>query len=173
MARITPVQTVLIFNQQSTKDGSYYPCCVYANDLFIEKFEQSLIVAKTVIEDEVLENVLTGISAYREWKNERREDLPTEIKEHFALLPSQNCTLSMPFSPLNNLPTDVMFFSHEEVVAVTQALQAATSTLEKENDQERDLIVRQIAESFSDFLTAWNQNKESTGSYFGQERATL
>lgn len=144
-----------------------------ANDLFIEKFEQSLIVAKTVIEDEVLENVLTGISAYREWKNGRKENLPTEIKEHFALLPDQDCTLSMPFSPLNSLPTDVMFFSHEEVTVITQVLQAATSALEKENDEERSLIVGQIAESFNDFLTAWNQNKESTGSYFGGERAKL
>lgn len=174
MARLTPAQTVLTFNQTATENGNFYPCCVYSNDTFMQKFEESLIVAKSVIElgtaqAELIENILTGVSNYKVWKSGKTEELTTEITEHFGLLPNQASTLSLPFQPFNNIVTDILFYTYDEIQGIVEALQLATDILTEQSD-ERIEIVKSISDSFNEFFKAWNDHKERTGSLFADEK---
>ncbi len=175
MARIIPLQTVLTFNQYATEKGDFYPCAVYVNDGFIENFESSLIIANTIIEplselSLLIDSVLKGLSDYKVWREKQANELPDEIMEHFGLLPSVDSTISMPFKALNSLPGEVLLYSYDEVRGITEALRTAAELLERENDLERLSIVKPMADSFSDFLTSWDANRENTGTYFAEQK---
>ena len=108
MARIITLQPKITIQQ--TADA--YPVCLFSNDTFITMFENSLIVAKDLIDPEnieraTIESILTGLSEYRVWKaNKKEPQPPTEITEHFALLPETECNIEMLFQAYNNIPTE-------------------------------------------------------------------
>lgn len=174
MARIISIQTKITLQLTPDSLGKYYPACVFSNDTFIGYFETSLITTKQLLEPgtelySTIENILTGLSEYRVWKYERQKTetpLPNEIAEHFSLLPEGDCNIEMPFQPYNNVPTDAMLYSYEEVSFIVKAMAVA---LEKADEEQAEAI-NPMYGSFNSFLTAWNENQSKTGSYFANEK---
>lgn len=101
MAKIIPLQASINFYQQQNENGNYYPCYLFSNDLLMDNLINSLIVAKSVIkqetpQSEVVESLLTALSDYQVWKKKQpKPELPTEIKEHFGLLPDKECNINV------------------------------------------------------------------------------
>ena len=75
-------------------------------------------------------------------------------------------TVSIEFQAINNVPKEAMLFSFQEITDITAGLQTACEMLKKETDFERLGIVESMANSFQNFLDAWVQNENETGSYF-------
>lgn len=177
MATIIPLQATVAFEQKPAKDGNFYPCYILSNDRFIESLENALIITKSAIEAvtieyETAESVLNGLSSYRVWRKEQekgRQDTPTEINEHFGLLPDKESTISFPFLPANT-PTEVLLYSYSDIKNITNSLKAACDALDTEGDQERLEQVYGIYVSFNDFLTSWEANKATTGSLYATEK---
>lgn len=174
MARITPTKTVLTFTQYADDMGNYYPCCIYSNALFTEKLEASLIVSLSIVkedtkEHETIKSILNALSDYKVWKEKKSEELPEEIKEHFNLLPDMDCNMSIEFYAFNNVPTDIMFFSYEEIQNITKTLMHVCTVLKKELDTDSLDVVKPIADSFDDFYKAWNEHKRQTNSLFANQ----
>ena len=174
MSRIIPLQAKITLQQIPDTTGNFYPACVFSNETFISMFENSLLMAKglldtAAIEFATVESVLTGLSEYRVWKaNKEKKETPppTEIVEHFALLPEGECNLEMPFQPFNNVPTEVIMYSHGEVLDIVGAMKMA---LEKADAEQTDTILP-IFDSFNAFLTDWELNQQATGSYYANEQ---
>jgi len=172
MARIIPLQAKLTLQQTINERGDFYPACIFSNDTFISHFEASLIVAKGLLDPEqieysTVESVLTGLSEYRVWKaNKPKTELPTEITEHFSLLPDSDCNIEMLFQPYNNIPTEAILYSHGEVLNIVDAFKMA---LEKA-DAEQSEAIQPLYDSFNRFLTDWELNQQATGSYFATEK---
>lgn len=174
MARIIPIQTKITLQLTPDAAGSYYPACVFSNDTFLGYFETSLLTTKQLLEPDTelyatTESVLTGLSEYRVWKYNKQKTetpLPNEITEHFALLPEGSCNIDMPFQPYNNVPTDAILYSYEEVNYIVNAMAEAL----KKADKEQAEAINPIYESLNSFLTAWNENQAQTGSYFANEK---
>lgn len=167
MARITPVQVKMSVPQQPDANGNFYPACIFSNSLFMEKYEEGLIIAKAVlepdsIESQTAESLLIGLSEYRVSKVGKPKELPNEITEHFTLLPESECTIEMEFKPLNNLPTEVLFFSLNEIKNITQVFETA---LENATEEQTEPL-RSMYESFGGFLNAWIESQKQTDSYF-------
>lgn len=173
MARIIPIQTKITLQQTATNLGNYYPACIFSNDTFMGYFEASLLTTKQLLEPgteqyATTESILTGLSEYRIWKYNKQKTetpLPNEITEHFTLLPAGDCNIEMPFQPYNNVPTDAILYSYEEVNYIVRAMAAA---LEKADEEQAEAI-NPIYDSFNSFLAAWNENQSKTGSYFANE----
>lgn len=167
MARIIPIQPKITIQQ--TADA--YPVCLFSNDTFITMFENSLIVAKDLIDPEnieraTIESILTGLSEYRVWKaNKKEPQPPTEITEHFALLPETECNIEMLFQAYNNIPTEALLYTHAEILNIVDAYRMA---LEKA-DTEQAEVMQPLYDSFNQFLTDWEANQQATGSYFANE----
>lgn len=175
MARIITPQTALTYNQTATQYGNYYPCCIYSNDVFMQKYEDALIIAKTVIEPDTeqslfIDNTLSGLSDYKVWKKKKESDAPSEITEHFGLLPDSDSLIQMPFKAVNNVPTEILLYSYDEINKITETLKTSCEILEQENDSERIEIVKPISESFDNFLTSWNEHINRTGSQFAENQ---
>ena len=174
MARIIPIQAKITLQQASDTTGRLYPACIFSNDTFISMFEAALIVSKdlldpSAVEYSTVENILTGLSEYRVWKaNKEKTEIPltTEFTEHFALLPEQECNLDMIFKPYNNVPTEAILYSHDEVTGIVSALKAALNVA----DTEQSEIISPLFDSFNTFLTDWELNQQTTGSYFANEQ---
>ncbi len=172
MARIIPLQAKLTLQQTTNEKSEFYPACIFSNDTFVSHFETSLIVAKGLLDPEAIEystieSVLTGLSEYRVWKaNKPKTELPTEITEHFSLLPNSECNIEMLFQPYNNLPTEAILYSHGEVLDIVGAMKMA---LEKADTEQAEAITP-ILDSFDRFLTDWELNQQATGSYFATEK---
>lgn len=172
MARIVPIQPKITLHQSPDAAGKFYPACIFSNDTFVSMFENSLIVAKDLIDPEnieraTIENILTGLSDYRIWKADKKvPEFPTEITEHFNLLPGKECSFEMPFKALNNLPTEAFLYTHDEVLSIVVAFKMA---LEKA-DAEQTEIIQPLYDSFNRFLTDWEANQQVTGSYFANEQ---
>lgn len=172
MARIIPLQSKITLQQAPDAAGKLYPACIFSNDTFVSHFEASLIVAKGLLDPEVIEystieSVLTGLSEYRVWKaNRPKMELPTEITEHFALLPESDCNIEMLFQPYNNVPTEALLYSHGEVVDIVGAYKMA---MEKADAEQSEAILP-LYDSFNRFLTDWELNQQATGSYFATEQ---
>ena len=171
MARIVPIKTVVTFNQQADKQGNYFPCCVYSNERFLQNFEKSLIVANSIIEPQtelylIIESVLRGLSDYRVWRENQTKSQPIEILEHCAILPREDCIVSIEFQSTNDTPTEAMLFSFQEITDITTGLQTASEMLKKEADFERLEVIKPILNGFKVFLDEWAQHESETGSYF-------
>jgi hypothetical protein len=168
MARIITLQPKITIQQ--TADA--YPVCLFSNDTFITMFENSLIVAKDLIDPEnieraTIESILTGLSEYRVWKaNKKEPQPPTEITEHFALLPETECNIEMLFQAYNNIPTEALLYTHAEILNIVDAYRMA---LEKA-DTEQAEVIQPLYDSFNQFLTDWEANQQATGSYFATEK---
>lgn len=168
MARIIPIQPKITIQQ--TADA--YPVCLFSNDTFMTMFENSLIVAKDLIDPEnieraTIESILTGLSEYRVWKaNKKEPQLPTEITEHFTLLPESECNIEMLFQAYNNVPTEAILYTHAEILNIVDAYRMA---LEKA-DTEQAEVIQPLYDSFNQFLTDWEANQQVTGSYFANEQ---
>lgn len=172
MARIIPVQAKITLQQERDATGKLYPACIFSNDTFLSMFEAALIVSKDLIDPEAIEratvdSVLAGLSEYRVWKaNKPKTELPTEITEHFALLPETDCNIEMLFQPYNKVPTEALLYSHGEVVDIVDAFRLA---MEKADAGQAESI-QPLYDSFSRFLTDWELNQQATGSYFATEK---
>lgn len=174
MSRIISLQTKITLQQSTDAKGNFYPACIFANDTFYSMFESSLIVAKGLLAPELIEyatveSVLTGFSEYRVWRaNKDKTDPqpPTEITEHFALLPESECNIEMVFKPYNNVPTEAILYSHGEVLDIVGAFKMA---LEKADTDQID-VIKPLFDSFNSFLTDWETNQQTTGSYFANEQ---
>jgi hypothetical protein len=168
MARIITLQPKITIQQ--TADA--YPVCLFSNDTFITMFENSLIVAKDLIDPEnieraTIESILTGLSEYRVWKaNKKEPQPPTEITEHFALLPETECNIEMLFQAYNNIPTEALLYTHAEILNIVDAYRMA---LEKA-DTEQSEVILPLYDSFRTFLNDWEANQQMTGSYFANEQ---
>lgn len=168
MARIITLQPKITIQQ--TADA--YPVCLFSNDTFMTMFENSLIVAKDLIDPEnieraTIESILTGLSEYRVWKaNKKEPQPPTEITEHFALLPETECNIEMLFQAYNNIPTEALLYTHAEILNIVDAYRMA---LEKA-DTEQAEVIQPLYDSFNQFLTDWEANQQATGSYFATEK---
>lgn len=173
MARIIPIQTKITLQQSADPAGKLYPACIFSNDTFISMFENSLIVAKDLIDPEniergTIESILTGLSEYRVWKANKvktEPQLPTEITEHFTLLPESECNIEMLFQAYNNVPTEALLYTHAEILNIVDAYRMA---LEKA-DTEQEEVIQPLYDSFNQFLTDWDANQQATGSYFANE----
>lgn len=169
MARIITLQPKITIQQ--TADA--YPVCLFSNDTFMTMFENSLIVAKDLIDPEniergTIESILTGLSEYRVWKANKvktEPQLPTEITEHFTLLPESECNIEMLFQAYNNVPTEALLYTHAEILNIVDAYRMA---LEKA-DTEQEEVIQPLYDSFNQFLTDWEANQQATGSYFANE----
>lgn len=172
MARIIPLQVKITLHQTADAAGVLYPACIFSNETFVSMFEAALIVSKNlldpaVIEYATIESVLTGLSEYRVWRATRANaQLPTEIAEHFALLPDSACNIDMAFQPFNNVPTEAILYSHGEVADIVSALQMA---LEKADPGQAEAI-QPLYDSFNSFLNDWELNQQATGSYFANQK---
>lgn len=172
MARIILVQTKITLQQSPDAAGKLYPACIFSNDTFLSMFEAALIVSKDLIDPSVIEHatvdsLLTGLSEYRVWKaNKPKTELPTEITEHFALLPEAECNIEMPFQPFNNVPTEAILYSHGEVLDIVGAFKMA---LEKADPAQAEAI-QPLYDSFNSFLTDWEVNQQATGSYLANQK---
>lgn len=173
MARIIPIQPKITLHQSPDEAGKLYPACIFSNDTFISMFENSLIVAKDLIDPEniergTIESILTGLSEYRVWKANKvktEPQLPTEITEHFTLLPESECNIEMLFQAYNNVPTEALLYTHAEILNIVDAYRMA---LEKA-DTEQEEVIQPLYDSFNQFLTDWDANQQATGSYFANE----
>lgn len=172
MARIIPIQTKITLQQSADPAGKLYPACIFSNDTFVSMFENSLIVAKDLIDPEnieraTIESILTGLSEYRVWKaNKKETQLPTEITEHFRLLPESECNIEMLFQAYNNVPTEAILYTHGEVTDIVGAFKMA---LEKADAEQSEAILP-LYDSFSTFLNDWEANQQMTGSYFANKQ---
>lgn len=174
MARIIPIQTKITLQQSADPAGKLYPACIFSNDTFVSMFENSLIVAKDLIDPEnieraTIESILTGLSEYRVWKANKvktESQLPTEITEHFALLPESECNIEMLFQAYNNVPTEAIFYSYKEIRNIIDAYTIAL----KNADAEQSEVILPLYDSFSTFLNDWEANQQVTGSYFANEQ---
>lgn len=172
MARIIPIQTKITLQQSADPAGKLYPACIFSNDTFISMFENSLIVAKDLIEPanverDTIESILQGLSEYRVWKaNKKEPQLPTEITEHFTLLPESECNIEMLFQAYNNVPTEAILYTHGEVTDIVGAYRKALENA----DAERAEVIQPLYDSFSTFLNDWEANQQVTGSYFATEQ---
>lgn len=170
MARIIPVQTKASIQQEETASGNFYPMCIWANEEFLHRFEDCLIVAKTLLEpdtqsSDTVDNIQKGLSNYKVHKAKLKEDLPTEIEQHFGLLPNINASIDMVFKPHNNVPTEALLYSFDEVQGIANALSLA---MEKA-DHEQSEAINPFNEAFNGFLASWIENKERTGSLFAEK----
>lgn len=167
MARIIPIQPKITIQQ--TADA--YPVCLFSNDTFMTMFENSLIVAKDLIEPsnverDTIESILQGLSEYRVWKaNKKDPEPPTEITEHFTLLPETECNIEMLFQAYNNIPTEALLYTHSEILNIVDAYRKALENA----DAERAEVIQPLYDSFNQFLTDWEANQQATGSYFANE----
>lgn len=172
MARIIPIQTKITLQQSPDAAGKLYPACVFSNDTFLSMFEAALIVSKDLLDPSAIEratadSLLTGLSEYRVWKvNKAKTELPTEITEHFALLPDSECNIEMLFQPYNNVPTEAIQYSHGEVLDIVGAFKMA---LEKADPGQAEAI-QPLYDSFNSFLNDWEVNQQATGSYFATDQ---
>lgn len=154
--------------KQTSSDHELYPVCVFLNTAFFQKFEEGLIVAKSILrkttpEKMVIESVLKCLSEYKKSKPEEEPEAPIE---RFTLLPEEECNYCIGFNPLSNAPIEAMFFSLKDIQNITNAFQLAKRNApEKKKDP-----VNYMCESFSDFLNGWLVNAKQTGSYFGERR---
>lgn len=172
MARIIPIQAKITLEQMPDVSGKLYPACIFSNDTFVSMFEAALIVSKDLIDPEAIEratvdSVLTGLSEYRVWKASKpKTELPTEITEHFALLPEAECNIEMLFQPFNSVPTEAILYTHGEVTDIVAAMKMA---LEKA-DTDQTEVIKPLFDSFNSFLNDWDLNQQATGSYFATEK---
>lgn len=172
MARIILVQTKITLQQSPDAAGKLYPACIFSNDTFLSMFEAALIVSKDLIDPSVIEHstvdsLLTGLSEYRVWKaNKPKTELPTEITEHFALLPEAECNIEMLFHPFNNVPTEAILYSHGEILDIVGAFKMALEMA----DAAQAEAIQPLYDSFNSFLTDWEANQQATGSYFANEK---
>ena len=173
MARIIPIQPKITLQQMPDETGNFYPACIFSNDTFVSMFEASLIVSKELIDPSnieyaTVESILTGLSEYRVWKADKKvPEFPTEITEHFNLLPGYDCNIEMPFKALNNIPTEVLLYNYNEVRNIVDAFKMA---LEKA-DAEQIEVIQPLYDSFNQFLTDWEANQQLTGTYFANEKS--
>lgn len=172
MARIIPLQPKITLHQSPDAAGKYHPACIFANETFISMFESSLIVSKELIDPSnieyaTVESILTGLSEYRVWKANKTKAFPTEITEHFNLLPGYDCNIEMPFQALNNIPTEVLLYNYNEIRNIVDAFKMA---LEKA-DAEQTEVIQPLYDSFNQFLIDWEANQQVTGSYFANEKS--
>lgn len=170
MARIQLVDAKISVSQQKDENGNLYPACILSNSLFMEKFNEGLILAKVALEPDTTESytaesLLTALADYSISDQSKPKDIPDEITEHFRLLPELECNIDMVFKPLNNVPTEVIFFNLNEIKNITQMFETALITA---TDEQREPI-NSMYESFSGFLNAWLLSKDETGSYFSKE----
>lgn len=172
MARIIPIQTKITLQQSPDAAGKLYPACIFSNETFLSMFQAALIVSKDLIDPSAIEratvdSLLTGLSEYRVWKaNELKTELPTEITEHFSLLPEAECNIEMLFQPFNNVPREAILYSHGEILDIVGAFKMA---LEKA-DAEQTEVIQPLHDSFNTFLNDWELNQQSTGSYFANQK---
>lgn len=167
MARIQLVDAKISVPQQKDANGNLYPACILSNSLFMEKFEEGLIASKASLkpkttESYTAESLLTALSNYRISDQSKPKDLPDEITEQFTLLPEKECNIDMLFKPLNNVPTEVMFFTLNEIKNITQMFESALDTATEEQREP----INSMYESFGGFLNAWIESEKRTGSYF-------
>ncbi|MCE5205666.1 MAG: hypothetical protein LLF80_06130 [Porphyromonadaceae bacterium] len=172
MARIIPLQAKITLQQTINERGDFYPACIFSNDTFLSMFEAALIVSKDLIDPEAIEratvdSVLIGLSEYRVWKaNRPKTELPTEITEHFSLLPDSDCNIEMLFQPYNNVPTEALLYSHGEVLDIVGAFRMA---MEKADAEQLETI-QPLYDGFNRFLTDWEANQQATKSYFANPK---
>ncbi|MEA5082077.1 MAG: hypothetical protein VB024_10715, partial [Dysgonamonadaceae bacterium] len=73
--------------------------------------------------------------------------------------------IEMLFQPYNNVPTDAILYSYDEVAIIVKAM---ANALEKA-DAEQSEVINPIYNGFNSFLIDWNENQAKTGSYFANE----
>lgn len=173
MARFLQVQSKVTIQQEATQSGNFYPMCIWANPEFFERFENALILSKSVLEPDtesskVVTAHLHALSDYKLHKETIKRELPAEIEQHFALLPELSSSIEMEFEPLNNVPTDALLYSFEEVKEITKALLLAISVA---NNEQKEFIAP-FSGAFNSFLISWNDNIEKTGSEFALQEKT-
>lgn len=172
--KIIPVQPTITFKQNVDQSGEFKPCYIMSNSRFIEHFEAALIIAKTAIDEELIEyataeSVLEAVSQYREWLNNTHKKTQGEVseylEEHFGLLPDLECDISFPFKH-SDAPTEVILLSYSDIRNICNCLEYAHKNLIDDPSDERITQLDGIYRSFKDFLEDWESSKVQTGTYF-------
>lgn len=178
MARILELKTELSFDNLNDQSGELHPVCIYADAEFFEKFESSLLVTKALLEVgteeyNTAEAILRGISGYmlnkadgQEFEENINMQLPESISPSFQLMPEIESRISIPFKPLNTVVTEAILFKYEELSALASAMSMAKETA----NEEQSIIIDEMYQNISPFMTNWEQHQNTTGTYFATNK---
>lgn len=173
MASIRALRTVLQFEKPVD-----YEVGMRANELEIRDFIKVFIVAATILnesKDKTTESIedcktLNGLAAslndYLIFKSKQPVvELPTEMTACFGVFPLEECSIAFDFAPFNNnVSTEMLMFTWDEIRIINNALILAKSTVERNRldatlpeeqltqNEEMGAIIENIATSFSSFV---------------------
>lgn len=106
-----------------------------------------------------LNDVSSGFVAYSDYKNSLAvENNRIEIPAGFSLLESKEpMTILFPFKPVQQIPTDVIVFTKEEIYALGSALELARSLSAQLVDVTSEQTLINLTNSFSNFIQSWEE----------------
>jgi len=155
--RIQPVKTAL----HIMSDGTY-PIGMICNEIEIKNLIEVFNVAATILNEQPVpthetrdgKSVLNGLAAsFNEYLFNKSNlpviELPTEVTADFQIIPIEACNILLEFQPLNNVSTEVLWFSWDEMYVINNSLTMAKSLSRNENYSSN---IVDIVNSFSSFV---------------------
>jgi len=172
MARVQPLKTALLF--ESAGD---YEVGMWANESEIRDFMKVFIIAATILNEQQVKtpeskdgcSVLNGLAAsyndYLLFKSKQPiVEKPTEVTANFGIFPLQKCSVMYEFQPLNNVSTEILMYSWDEIRIINNSLTLAKSIVESNRldktlselqlsqNEEMGATIENIVYSFSSFV---------------------
>lgn len=162
---------------QFETDGTY-PIGIRANEAEITDFMKVYLVAATILQEckqqtedtlwgcKILNQASEGLNNYLLFKsNQPILEKPYEITTGFFTFPSERCSVLFEFQPYNNVSTDMLLYSWDEIRWINKALSLAKSVVKDNcnnpnlseadliNNTEMGNIIENLVVSFSGFVT--------------------
>jgi hypothetical protein len=170
---------VLKAGLQFESDGTY-PVGITANEEELRDYMKVYLVAATILQEckEQTEDTLSGcktlnqasegLNNYLLFKSQQPvTEIPYEITRSFFTFPLERCSVFFQFQPYNNVSTEMLFYSWDEIRWINNALSLAKSIV-IENCKNPDLseadlinytemgnIIENLVVSFSDFVASY------------------
>lgn len=171
MARIKALKTGLYFETEGD-----YEVGMRANEAEINDFIKVFNIAATILneqtktpesieESRTLYGLAASLSEYLIFKTKQPiVELPTELTANFGIFPLQKCSGFIEFQSFNNVSTEMLMFSWEEIRILNNALILTKSVVESNRlnptlsevqltqNEEMGAAIEGIANSFSSFV---------------------
>lgn len=167
MARIKLLNQVALLEHQ----GDYTIGLAISNNDMI-KLENSFINADFILSNYdpnetnlnarvILKGLLEGLDNYKMWKNKYLAEnivnpIPSSI---FLVLPTEDCNVNLGIKTNDDLPSQMMYFSIEEVNETAKSLRRAYDLADNYDLMDAINGMSGLLESFESFITAMNENK--------------
>lgn len=164
MAKILKVQTKISIDKQQIEKGNTHPICVWATPELLKRFENCLELARTLMQRTgnttsgyfKIDGVLHELKTYNKEREQNKDYLPQTIEQHISFITDENAPIEMRFNPLNNVPTEAILLSFNDVIQISDAI--STAMMFADNKQQKQL--NPFNDKFKNFFALWKENRD-------------